>query len=269
MKKIRYILAVVLSLTLLFGTAACNSDENTITVGASAVPHAEILAQIKDDLAEQGYRLEIKVFSDYVLPNTAVESGELTANFFQHVPYLTQFNQEHGTHIVSVAKIHYEAFAIYSNTITAIEDVPADATVAIPNDGSNRARALLLLQQAGLIELKDGGNVNSTKQDVLETSKLSKDNIVELEAKLLPAALEEKTLAVINGNYALTSEVDTEKAIVIEEASLAAQEYANVLCVKEGNENDEKVKALVSALTSEKVKNFIQTQYKGFVVAVF
>lgn len=224
---------------------------------------------MEDDLKEQGYTLKIDIYSDYVLPNTAVQSGELLANFFQHQPYLTQFNKDNGTDLVSVGSIHYEAFAIYSETVTDVANVSADATVAIPNDGSNRARALLLLQDAGLVELKDGGSVSSTKEDVLPSSKLSKDNIREMEAALLPEAMKEVTLAVINGNYALTNQVDTSKAILIEEASVAAAEYANVLCVKRGNEEDPRVVALLEALTSRKVKDFIEQKYNGFVVAVF
>ena len=197
---------------------------------------------------------------------SAVQSGELLANFFQHQPYLTQFNKDNGTDLVSVGSIHYEAFAIYSETVTDVANVSADATAAIPHDGSNRARALLLLQDAGLVELKDGGSVSSTKEDVLPSSKLSKDNIREMEAALLPEAMKEVTLAVINGNYALTNQVE---AILIEEASVAAAEYANVLCVKRGNEEDPRVVALLEALTSRKVKDFIEQKYNGFVVAVF
>lgn len=269
MKRFLKFIALSFAAVLLFGFTACKDDPNTIRVGASAVPHAEILAAVEDDLKEQGYTLKIDIYSDYVLPNTAVQSGELLANFFQHQPYLTQFNKDNGTDLVSVGSIHYEAFAIYSETVTDVANVSADATVAIPNDGSNRARALLLLQDAGLVELKDGGSVSSTKEDVLPSSKLSKDNIREMEAALLPEAMKEVTLAVINGNYALTNQVDTSKAILIEEASVAAAGYANVLCVKRGNEEDPRVVALLEALTSRKVKDFIEQKYNGFVVAVF
>ena len=180
MKRFLKFIALSFAAVLLFGFTACKDDPNTIRVGASAVPHAEILAAVEDDLKEQGYTLKIDIYSDYGLPNTAVQSGELLANFFQHQPYLTQFNKDNGTDLVSVGSIHYEAFAIYSETVTDVANVSADATVAIPNDGSNRARALLLLQDAGLVELKDGGSVSSTKEDVLPSSNLSKDNIREI-----------------------------------------------------------------------------------------
>lgn len=264
-------ITVILALLLAFGVTGCKKgdDEKTITVGASVTPHSEILEILKDDLKAQGYTLKIKVFDDYVLPNTAVESGEITANYFQHLPYLEEFNETRGTHLVSVVKVHYEAFAIYSDSLHDISEVTSAATVAVPNDPTNRARALLLLQEHGLVELAGGGSITSTVQDVLPTSKIQKSKIAELEAKLLPNALADKTIAVINGNYALTGEISQDKVIATEGATVGAEQFANVLCVKAGNENLSKVVALKNALTSQKVADFIAERYKGFVGIVF
>lgn len=264
-------LALILTLLLAVGIVGCNKGdgENTITVGASATPHAEILEILKEDLKAQGFTLKIKVFNDYVLPNTAVESGEITANYFQHVPYLEEFNRERGTHLVSVVKVHYEAFAVYSKNYRDIASVPQTATVAVPNDPTNCARALLLLQEQGLIVLRGGGNITSTKEDILPESKLGKNNVKTLAAEFTASALNDTDLTVINGNYALTGEVNREYAIAQEGATVGAAQFANVLCVKQGNENLPKVVALKNALTSKKVADFIQEKYKGFVGIVF
>ncbi len=271
MKKLTKLLAILLATLCLFGATACKDKSKVITVGASEVPHSKILEVIKDDLAEKGYTLEIKVFDDYVLPNLGVDDGTLLANFFQHEPYLNEFNQERKTDLVSVKKVHYEAFAIYSEKVSAVADVPADAKVAIPDDVSNGARALYLLQEAGLIKLKDDAGINAGVEDIIASeSKLSASNIKPMEASLLPNAVKDGaiTLAVINGNYALTQNV-TAKALQIEGPSISATEYANIICVKKGNENDPRVKALIEAITSQKVKDFIDEKYDGFVVPVF
>ena len=266
MKKIT---AMILTLVLcLLSLAGCGkaSDEKTIVIAASPTPHAEILEIAKQELAKSGYTLEIKKFNDYVVPNTATEDGEVDANYFQHQPYLDTFNAEQGTHLVSVAAIHYEPFGIYPGTKNAIADLAKGDTIAIPNDGSNRARALLLLEAQGIIRLKDGVGVEATVLDIVENS-LELD-IVEMEAAQIANVRDSVALAVINGNYALAAGLNAGKdAIATEDAaSVAAQTYANILVVKEGNENSAKIQALVAALTSQAVKDYINNTYEGAVV---
>ena len=243
----------------------------TITVGASPTPHAEILAAVKAVLAEQGITLEIVEYTDYVQPNNAVESGDIDANYFQHTPYLNTFNAENGTHLVSVGLIHYEPFGIYAGKTAAIDELPDGAKIAVPNDGSNETRALLLLQQEGLITLKEGvdASSNATKFDIAENPKNL--DIVEMEAAQLTTALQDVDLAVINGNYALDAGLNAgTDALAVEDASgSGAQTYANILCVKEGNENNEAVQALLAALQSDAVRSFIEETYSGAVVAIF
>ncbi|MBO7184444.1 MAG: MetQ/NlpA family ABC transporter substrate-binding protein [Oscillospiraceae bacterium] len=269
MKKITaIILTLVLALSL-FAGCGNNTDENTITIAASPTPHAEILEIAKQELAKEGYTLVIKTFNDYVVPNTATEDGEVDANYFQHQPYLTTFNAEQGTHLVSVAAIHYEPFGIYPGSKDAIADLASGDKIAIPNDGSNRARALLLLEAQGIIKLKDGVGVEATVLDIAE-NKLNLE-IVEMEAAQIANVRDSVALAVINGNYALSAGLNAGKdAIATEDAaSVAAQTYANILVVKEGNENSEKIQALVKALTSQAVKDFINSTYDGAVVPIF
>ena len=269
MKKIT---AIILTLVLTLGLfAGCgnNSDENTITIAASPTPHAEILEIAKQELAKEGYNLVIKTFNDYVVPNTATEDGEVDANYFQHQPYLTTFNAEQGTHLVSVASVHYEPFGIYPGSKNSIADLASGDKIAIPNDGSNRARALLLLEAQGIIKLKDGVGVEATVLDIAE-NKLNLQ-IVEMEAAQIANVRDSVALAVINGNYALSAGLNAAKdAIATEDAaSVAAQTYANILVVKEGNENSEKIQALIKALTSDAVKNYINSTYEGAVVPIF
>ena len=269
MKKIT---AIILSLVLALGLfAGCgnNSDENTITIAASPTPHAEILEIAKQELAKEGYTLEIKTFNDYVVPNTATEDGEVDANYFQHQPYLTTFNAEQGTHLVSVASIHYEPFGIYPGSKNSIAALANGDKIAIPNDGSNRARALLLLEAQGLIKLADGVGVEATVLDIVENS--LNLQIVEMEAAQIANVRDSVALAVINGNYALAAGLNAGKdAIATEDASsVAAQTYANILVVKEGNENSAKIQALVKALTSQAVKDYINSTYDGAVVPIF
>ena len=269
MKKITaIILTLVLALSL-FAGCGNNTDENTITIAASPTPHAEIVEIVKQELAKEGYTLVIKTFNDYVVPNTATEDGEVDANYFQHQPYLTTFNAEQGTHLVSVAAIHYEPFGIYPGSKDAIADLASGDKIAIPNDGSNRARALLLLEAQGIIKLKDGVGVEATVLDIAE-NKLNLE-IVEMEAAQIANVRDSVALAVINGNYALSAGLNAGKdAIATEDAaSVAAQTYANILVVKEGNENSEKIQALVKALTSQAVKDFINSTYDGAVVPIF
>jgi len=267
MKKL---LALVLTLALtVLSFAGCGSEKESkkITVAASSTPHAEILEQCKDAMKEAGYELEIKVMDDYVVPNTATESGDVDANYFQHTPYLEQFNEENGTHLVSVYKVHYEPYGIYAGTSKSLADIPAGAKIAVPNDATNEARALMLLDAQGLIKLKDNTNLTATKKDIAENP--NNYDIVEMEAALLPSVLDEVAVAVINGNYAISAGLKVKNALATEDAkSTAAQTYGNVLVVKEGNEENEAVKALVEALKSEKIAKFIEEKYDGAVVAL-
>ena len=266
MKKIiALVLTLVLALSLLAGCAG-GKDAKTITVAASPTPHAEILKVAKEVLAAEGYTLEIKEFNDYVVPNTATEDGEVDANYFQHQPYLDTFNAEQGTHLVSVAAIHYEPFGIYAGEKDAIADLEDGDKIAIPNDGSNRARALLLLEAQGIITLKEGAGMEATKLDIAENP-LNLD-IVEMEAAQIANVRDSVALAVINGNYALLAGLNAGKdALAAEDAaSVSATTYANILVVKEGNEKNEKILALVKALESAEVKDYIAKTYGGAVV---
>jgi D-methionine transport system substrate-binding protein len=250
---------------------AAPAEGTTIRVAASPTPHAEILAVAKDLLAAQGITLEIIEYTDYVQPNLVVDSGEVDANYFQHTPYLNTFNEENGTDVVSAALIHYEPFGIYAGKTAALADLQDGAQVAVPNDGSNETRALLLLQQEGLITLADGidASSNATKQDIVDNP-LNLD-IIEMEAAQLPLSLQDVDMAVINGNYALDAGLNAgTDALAIEDASGdAAQTYANLVGVKAGNENSEAIQALVAALQSQQVKDFINETYEGAVVAIF
>lgn len=278
-RKKLLIIASVLALTVgsLAGCAgkAAPSDkeaaegDKTITVGAGITPHAEILAAIKDDLAADGYTLNVVEYNDYVLPNTALENDELDANFFQHQPYLDQFNVEQGTHLVSVASVHYEPFAIYAGKTSSLADLKDGAKVAVPNDTSNEARALLLLESQGLIKLKEGAGLTATALDIVENP-LNLE-VVELEAAQLTRALQDVDIACINGNYAISGGLTVKDSLAAEQAdSLAAQTYANIIVVKEGNEETDKTKALLKAVLSDKVRDFINTTYKdGSVVPIF
>ena len=268
MKKI---IALTLALVLVLGLAACGAkkDDKTITIAASPTPHAEILAVAKEVLAKDGWTLEITEYADYVVPNNVVEDGEIDANYFQHVPYLNTFNAENGTHLASVAMVHYEPFGIYAGTKSAVADLAAGDKIAIPNDGSNRARALLLLEQEGVITLKDGVGMEATVLDIAENA-LGLD-IVEMEAAQIAGVRDSVALAVINGNYALLAGLNAgTDALAVEDAeSISATTYANILVVKEGNENAEKTQALIKAVLSEEVKTFINETYSGAVVPIF
>ena len=269
MKKIiAIVLALVLALSL--GAVALADDTVTLKVGASPTPHAEILEFAKDILAEQGIELDIVEYTDYVQPNEAVESGDLDANYFQHTPYMDTFNEENGTHLVSVGLVHYEPFGIYPGKTATLEELEDGATIAIPNDGSNETRALLLLQQEGLITLEEGidASSNATIYDIAENP--HEYEFQEMEAAQLPNVLDDVDLAVINGNYALQAGLNAgEDALAVEDASGdGAVTYANILCVKEGNEDNEAVQALLEVLQSEEVAQFIADTYEGAVVAI-
>lgn len=265
------ILALALALVLCLGLTACAAKPATVTlkVAASATPHAEILAQVKDTLAEQGIDLIVTEYGDYIVPNTAVEDGLENANYFQHQPYLDQFNEENGTHLVSVAAIHYEPFGIYPCKTKSLDAIPDGATVAVPNDATNEARALQLLEANGLITLKEGAGLNATPNDIVDNP--HNLQFLELEAAMLPTVTTEVDLAAINGNYALQAGFSSAKdAIALEDPnSEAAQTFANVIVVKEGHENDPAVKALVEALKSDAVRDYINNTYNGNVLPIF
>lgn len=242
------------------------TDDKKITVAASATPHAEILEEAKTLLKDKGYELEVKVFDDYVQPNNVVESGEFDANYFQHVPYLEQFNEEKGTHLVVAGKIHYEPFGIYPGTKKDLKDIAKGDKIAVPNDTTNEARALLLLQDNGIIKLKDGAGIKATVNDIEENP--NNIEIVELEAAQVPRVVNEVAYVVLNGNYALEANYTVKKdALAYEKSdSEAAKTYVNVITVKEGNENSEKIKALVDVLKSDSIKKFINEKYDGAVI---
>ncbi|MBS7402164.1 MAG: MetQ/NlpA family ABC transporter substrate-binding protein [Oscillospiraceae bacterium] len=286
--NIKKIAALILTLALVFSLAACGSktpstetdipatgepeNENvenvTLKVAATPVPHAEILAVAKEILAEQGITLEIIEFTDYVQPCMVTENGEVDANYFAHLPYIDGFNAENGTHLVSVAAIHYEPLGLYAGKTASIEELADGAKIAVPNDGSNEARALLLLEANGLITLKEGAGFTATKLDIVENPKNLE--IVEMEAAQLPRTLADVDMAVVNGNYALEAGLSIADALATEAVeSESAQTYANIVVVKEGNEENAAVKALCEALQSEQVKSFIEEKYEGAVVALF
>ena len=245
-----------------------SGDLKQIIVGATPAPHAEILNAAKDILKEKGYELVVKEYTDYVQPNLALDSGDLDANYFQHKPYLDQFNEEKGTKLVSAAAIHYEPFGIYAGKTKSLADLPDGAQIAVPNDVSNEARALLLLADNGLISLKEGVEMNATKNDIVKNDKNFK--IVEVEAAQLPRSLGDVEVAVINGNYAIEAGLKVSDALAVEDAkSVAATLYSNIIAVRSGDENSEKTKALVEALTSDTVKKFIEDTYNGAVVPSF
>ena len=238
----------------------------TIKVGACITPHAEILNAVKKDLAEKGYNLEVVEYNDYVLPNTALENGELDANYFQHKPYLDDFNTENGTHIVGVANVHFEPLGIYAGKTASLDKLQEGAEVAVPNDTTNEARALLLLEQEGLIKLKEDVGLQATVLDIKENPLNLKIN--ELEAAQVARAISDVDIACINGNYAIEAGLD--EAIALESAeSKAAETYANLIAVREGDEELAKTKALVEAVLSDEVRDFINENYKGAVVPVF
>lgn len=278
-KKIATLLAGALCLSALAACGGGNdtqtngdnaaSDDKTITVGASPTPHAEILNAAKDVLAEAGWTLEVVEFTDYVQPNTALVDGDLDANYFQHIPYLNNFNKENGADLVSAIEMHYEPFGIYPGKTATLEDLADGATIAVPNDGSNETRALLLLQDAGLIKLKDGIDPTSdaTKLDIVENPKNL--DIQEIAAEQLPRSLEDVDLAVINGNYALQADLNAKEDSLITENPDYAKVYVNVVACRSGDETSDKITALKEALQSDAVKQFIDDTYKGAVVATF
>lgn len=278
MKRLTSILLVLVLATGLL--AGCGSkDENaaskdagkeaskTIRVGASPAPHAEILNKAAEVLKEAGYKLEVVEYADYVQPNVALDNGDLDANYFQHFPYLEDFNKENGTDLTSAGAVHYEPFGLYAGKTKSVDKLASGAKIAVPNDATNEARALLLLEAQGLIKLKEGVGVAATKNDIVE-NKLNIE-VVEIEAAQLPRSIEDVDMAVINGNYALEAGLKVSDALAIEDTdSIGATTYGNVVAVRAGEEDSEAVKALMDALKSDEVKSYIEETYEGAVVAL-
>ena len=252
-------------------TAAASSSaasDNVITVGASPSPHAEILEAIKPELEAQGYELKVVEYSDYVQPNVALSEGDLDANYFQHLPYLENYNTENGTDLASAGAIHFEPMGLYAGKSSDITNVPDGAKIAVPSDATNEARALLLLQDQGVIKLTDGVGLEATANDIVENPR--NVELVEVEAAAVPRSLQDADFGVINGNYALSAGLDTSATLASEGAdSEAAQTYANIVAVRNGDEDSEKTQALLKALTSDTARKFIEDTYKGSVIPVF
>ena len=264
-KLVSFGLSLALAVSAL-SVGAFAEEDKTITVAASATPHAEILEQAKPLLEEQGWDLEVTVFDDYVQPNLVVESGDFDANYFQHIPYLENFNEEQGTHLVNAGGIHYEPFGIYPGTKSTLDELEDGDTIAVPNDTTNEARALLLLEANGVIKLKEDAGLTATVKDIEENP--HNVEIQELEAAQVPRVKDEVAFVVLNGNYALQAGFSVAKDAIAYETSDsgAAKTYVNVIAVKEGNENSDKIKALVSVLKSDEIKNYITETYDGAVI---
>ncbi|MDO4399933.1 MAG: MetQ/NlpA family ABC transporter substrate-binding protein [Coriobacteriia bacterium] len=271
-------IAVAVAAVLAFGLTACggnsssssaadtaSSEDKVITVGASPTPHAQILNDaVKPALEAEGWTLEVKEFTDYVLPNTATEDGEIDANYFQHIPYLEDFNAEQGTHLVNVAGVHIEPMRVYAGKAASLDELADGALVAVPNDATNEGRALLLLQSAGVITLNEDAGVTATPKDIKDNPKNLQ--FKEVEAASVPTVLPDVDIAVINTNYALSANIPADTILFTESGD---SPYVNVLVVKEGNENTDKTKALVAAITSQDVKDYITKNYPdGEVVPV-
>ena len=281
MNNTKKIIALAAAAALTLSLAACSGNNSSSTadnsssdasstvirVGASPSPHAEILEFAKDQLAAKGYELEIVEFTDYVMPNVALYEGDLDANFFQHTPYLDNYTEQNSTDLVSACKVHFEPMGLYSEILTSVSDVAEGSKVGVPNDPTNEARALNLLEAQGLIKLREGAGLNATPLDI-EENPLNLE-FVELEAAQLPRNLSEFAIAAINGNYAIEAGI-LDKVIVNEAAdSESAQEYANILAVQSGELETDKTKALVEALTSDETREFINTQYEDQFIPVF
>lgn len=293
--KMKKLLSILLCAALVLGLAACGTaasdptaapeseapatdaaetpsgELEKIVVGASSTPHAEILEAVKGELEALGYELEVTIFDDYVMPNLALADGEIDANYFQHEPYLLNFNAENGTDLVSAAAIHYEPMGIYGGSKSSLDELAEGDIIAVPNDGTNEARALLLLQDQGLITLKEGIDASTETATILDIAENPQNlEIVEMEAKNIPHSLPDVAFAVINGNYALQAGLTGNDALASESAdSDAAQTYANILAVRAGEEDSAKTQALITALTSETCRQFIEETYSGAVVPIF
>ena len=277
MKKFgAFLLAGVLAIGTLTGCGSTDkkaegstgsTDSKVIKVAASATPHAEILEEAKPLLEKEGYDLEVTVFDDYVQPNEVVDSGDFDANYFQHAPYMEQFNKEKGTKLVDAGDIHCEPFGIYPGTKKSLDEIADGDEIAVPNDTTNEARALLLLQDNGIIKLKDGAGLTATVNDIAENPHNIK--IVELEAAQVARVTGETAFVVLNGNYALQAGYSVKKDALAYEAadSEAAKTYVNIIAVKDGNQDSDAIKALVKVLKSDDIKKFIDEKYDGAVIA--
>lgn len=274
-KILSAVLAAALTVGALAGCGAAKGNDSksdgtnartTLKVAASATPHAEILEHVKSELAKEGVDLQVKEFSDYVQPNNVVESGDFDANYFQHVVYLDNFNQEKGTHLVDAGKIHYEPFGIYAGTKKQLSELAEGDTIAVPNDTTNEARALLLLQEQGLISLKEGAGIKATVQDITANPKNLK--IQELEAAQVSRVKGEVAFVVLNGNYAKQAGLDPSKDPIAVEKNdgEAAKNYVNVIAVKDGRQNDEAIQKLVKILKSDETKKWITEKYGQSVI---
>lgn len=274
--RIKKITAAALALGLIFSVTACGnaskdakakdkSDENVITVGANITPHAEILEQAKPILEEKGITLEIVELEDAITPNTGVTDGSLDANYFQHVPYLEQYNEENGTDLVSIGAVHYEPFGVYAGKTKSLDELPDGATVAVPNNVTNEARALLLLDQEGIIELDEDAGIEATVEDI--TSNPKNISFKELAPEQLVASLPDVDVAVINGNYAIEGGLSVKDALAVEaNDGLAAKTYGNIVATSPEKEKDENLKTLVEVLQSEEISEYIEDTYDGAVV---
>lgn len=275
------LLSLAIAVTLLAGVlTGCGSDgtvssnssaseggSTTIKIGASLTPHAEILEQAKPILEKEGVTLDIVKIEDTVTPNTGLLEGSLDANFFQHQPYLDDFNKENGSDLVSAGLVHYEPFGIYAGKVKSLDELPDGATVAVPNNVTNEARALLLLEQEGLLKLKEGADIKATINDIVENKKNIK--FEEIAPEQLVRSLPDVDVAVINGNYAIEGGLHVKDALAVEsDQSVAAQTYANIVAVQKKDENNEAVKKLVQVLQSDEIKKFINEKYDGAVVPI-
>lgn len=249
------------------GSSNSEGGNTTIKIGASLTPHAEILEKAKPILEKEGVTLEIVKIEDTVTPNTGLLEGSLDANFFQHQPYLDDFNKENNSDLVSAGAVHYEPFGIYAGKVKSLDELPEGATVAVPNNVTNEARALLLLEQEGLLKLKEGVDIKATVQDIVENKKNIK--IEEIAPEQLVRSLPDVDVAVINGNYAIEGGLHVKDALAVEsDQSVAAQTYANIVAVQKKDENNEAIKKLIQVLQSDEIKKFIEEEYDGAVVPI-
>ncbi len=269
-KSLTRIVSLLLLLAFVFvGASACSKDEEELklTLAASVTPHAEILRVAAKELEKDGYEVEIKEFTDYILPNKVTSDGDVDANYFQHVSYLNDYNAKNNTDLVSVGGIHYEPLCLYGGQTASLDELTDGATIAVPNDPSNEARALMVLEQEGLIKLREGAGLAATILDIEDNPK--KLDIKELAAEQLPRSLEDVDFAVINGNFALQSGLSPEDALAIEVLNDETLElYQNVLAVRAGSEDEPAIQALVKALKSDAVKDYINETWKGAVVPI-
>jgi len=274
MKKISILIIAILIAGIFAGCgSSANSgsstggDSQALKIGASLTPHSELLAQVKPILANEGIALEVVVIDDFVTPNIALAEGSLDVNFFQHLPYLEDYNRENNTDLVSIGMVHYEPFAIYAGRTKALAELPDGAKIAVPNDVTNEARALVLLQDAGLIELEDGVGIKATTQNIKENSR--NFQIIEVAAEQLVRSLPDVDIAVINGNYAISGNLSVRDALVVEsEQSIAAVTYANIVAARADNQNDPAVLKLISILQSDEIRSYIEDNYAGSVVPI-